>query len=134
MSKKPRFDAMLDINDPEFPEKFRAAIGAQPGDTLEISTPQFTRTDGIVPALPDIPWCDLSRLPIDTLKTIGCRQWDEPNERGMVLMLFPGEWYAHLPVGMDIVDINGNREKFIPGVTDDDIRHGCLAYGVEVPA
>jgi len=28
-----------------------------------------------------------------------------------------------------VVDIFGEKEKFIKGVTDDDIRFGCLSYG-----
>lgn len=49
------------------------------------------------------------------------------------LMLFPAEWYASIPAGFPIVDINGKLEDFEPGKTDDDRRFGLLAYGVMVP-
>ncbi len=42
----PRFDVMLDISDPDFGEKLVEAIGAKPGEKIEIMTPQFDRTDG----------------------------------------------------------------------------------------
>lgn len=66
------------------------------------------------------------------LKEVGLRAWDEPDGHGRVLMLLPGEWYQHIPRGYEIVDINGNAERFEPGVTDDDIRFGCLAYGIVI--
>lgn len=129
MTTDPRFDAMLDMSDPNFAEKFMAAIGAKPGDEVVIQTPQFERTDGLeVPA----PICDFERLrelSEDTLKAIGCQQWDEPDADGNVLWLYPAEWYAHIPDGTTIHDINGHVEQFKRGETDDDMRFGALAYG-----
>ena len=46
------------------------------------------------------------------------------------LWLFPDEWYSAIPAGLPIININAASELFVPGVTDDDIRFGCLAYGV----
>lgn len=43
--------------------------------------------------------------------------------------LFPKEWYEIIPNGFEIINIFGNKENFVPGVTDDDIRYGCLSYG-----
>lgn len=43
------FNAMLSLDDPDFAQKFLEVIGAKPGDTVEISTPQFNRTDGVTP-------------------------------------------------------------------------------------
>lgn len=126
------FDALLSLDDPDFSAKFATALGVKPGDTIEVVTPQFTRTDDIVPSIPD-SWQRLRSLPRATLKAIGCCAWDEPDERGMVLMLFPGEWYSYIPADFPIVDINGEHEHFRPGVTDDAVRFGCLAYGIEVP-
>lgn len=120
---------MLSLDDEDFARKFSEAIGAQPGDTIQIATPHFERTDGVVPALPDA-WERLRTLSVETLAALGCGRWDAPDERGTVLMLFPKEWYAHIPAGFEIVTISGNKERFVPGKTDDDYRFGCLAYGI----
>lgn len=125
-------DVVLDANDHDFAEQLREAIGTEPGETIEIMTPQFTRTDGLVPSLPQINFADLHKLPTETLKAIGCCPWDEPNEKGEALWLFPGEWYDHIPEGMPLTCIDGTTAPFKRGETDDDIRFGCIAYGVVV--
>ena len=123
------FDVMLDINDPQFAEKLREAIGASPSEVVEVVTPTFNRQDGLqVPT----PICDFSRLhelSVETLKQIGCQKWDKPNKDGNTLWLYPAEWYDHIPDGTPIVDIFGNAEVFKRGETDDDKRFGALAYG-----
>jgi hypothetical protein len=129
---KYQFDEILHIDDPEFAQKFARAIGVSPGDAVEIATPQFNRTGGIIPSIPDGIWHQLHTLSMSTLKSIGCSQWDEEDEHGRVLMLFPAEWYPYIPAGLPITDINGNDELFEPGITDDDRRAGVLAYGVVI--
>lgn len=113
-------------------------LGVKPGDAAQIITPQCTRPASDPPPT----WTPTDRADYESLSTrstaelreIGLRLWgDAPEGSGNDLWLFPGEWYAHLPAGLPIVDINGNRETFDPGVTDNDIRFGCLAYGVIVP-
>lgn len=127
--------SVLDQSDPNFEAKLRAAISAMPGEKITILTPQFERTKDMPPPT-GVPsdWDALRLFSQADLKSMGCGVWNHPDERGLVLMLFPGEWYRAIPAGYEIVDINGHREPFEPGVTDDDIRFGCLAYGIEVPA
>lgn len=48
--------------------------------------------------------------------------------------LIPNEWYEYIPDGFDLVCISGKAEKFKRGRTDNDIRFGCLAYGIMVVA
>lgn len=125
-----RFDEMLDITDPNFAEKFRQAIGARPGEVIEIITPQCNRTDGrVVTYIPDTPeeYAALPLLPPAVLRKIGCGVWDD--EGGKTHWLFPAEWYGHIPAGTPVLCISGETESFEPGVTDDDRRVGCLAYG-----
>lgn len=124
-----QFDAILSLDDEDFARKFKDALGVKPGDALEIVTPQFERIDGITPALPDV-WEHLRTLSVSTLASIGCGKWDAPDENGTVLMLFPKEWYAHIPAGFEVECIDGTAERFAPGETDDDYRFGCLAYGI----
>lgn len=122
-------DVVLDANAPDFAEHFRAAIGVGPNDPVEIITPQFTRTDGIVPSLPQVKFSELPSLPADTLRAIGCQKWDEPDANGETLWLYPHDWYDVIPDGTPIIDINGEKEVFKRGETDDDMRFGALAFG-----
>lgn len=125
----PRFDAVLDADGPNFGEKLREAIGLEPGEELEITTPQFNRVDGITPVVSGFKFEELPTYPKATLIALGCGRWDEPDENGEVLWLFPAEWYTLIPEGFEIRDINGKVEHFKKGETDDDQRFGCLAYG-----
>ncbi|MBZ9894194.1 hypothetical protein LB545_07535 [Mesorhizobium sp. BR1-1-6] len=123
------FDAILDMNDPQFAEKLRAAIGAEPGETIEVHTPQFERTDGLTVPKPLIDFTKLPSLFEETLKAIGCQKWDEPDNDGNILWLYPAEWYDHIPEGHVMRCIDGNDYPFKRGETDDDMRFGALAYG-----
>lgn len=115
--------------------EIRKAIGAGPSEVVEVVTPQFKREPGVKePQPPPDPFRQVKSMTHRELRDLGCRPWDEPNDEGMVLMLFPGEWYDLIPKGFKIVDINGNTESFAPKETDDDIRFGCLAYGIMVKA
>lgn len=105
---------------------------------IEIITPQFTRTDGTtpVPAPVGPDGFDLLYTMSDAeLYALGLRRWGRQEDRngvefGPMLWLFPGEWYKSIPTGYEIVDINFNTELFVPGVSDDDIRLGCLPFGI----
>jgi hypothetical protein len=125
----PRFDVVLDASDPQFAEKLVEALGLQPGEQVEIITPQFDRTDGVWPVVPTFDFANLPSYPDATLRALGCQPWDEPDENGETLWLFPAEWYDRIPEGHIVVDINGEEEPFRRGVTDDDRRVGALAYG-----
>jgi hypothetical protein len=72
------------------------------------------------------------------LREWGLRPWNDPAEEddefnGAVLWLLPGEWYEDIPEGLEFTDIANTTEAFTPGVTDNDIRFGCLAFGVLGP-
>ena len=83
----------------------------------------------------DLPnFSDLPTMTPDELLAAGCAKWDEPNEHGQTLWLFPREWYDGIPQELKIVDIFYNREKFKHGVTDNDHRGGFLAFGILIPA
>lgn len=126
-----RFDAVLRLDDPNFAEKFRDAIGLKPGEQLEIVTPQFERTDGkrvqYVPKTPE-EFAALKMLSREQRKALGMGPW-EKRDGEPELWLFPKEWYASIPADTEVVDIFYETEKFRPGKTDDDYRFGMLAFG-----
>lgn len=117
----------------KFSDAIRDAIGATDDEQVHVSTPQFERTKDMVDPVEakysNDWWAHLQILPAKTLKAMGCHEWDEPTD-GKVLMLFPGEWYDKIPEGFPIVDICEMHKEFHRGKTDDDIRFGCLAYGI----
>lgn len=125
-------------------DKIIEATGAQPGDTIQIVTPQFERpaSESEPPSYPgDEAFAKLASLSDAGRRAYGLRPWNAPGEAedgdrfgGGVLWLLPGEWYNYLPAGLTLVDINGQGEKFVRGETDDDIRFGCLAFGIVVGA
>lgn len=49
------------------------------------------------------------------------------------ILLFPGEWYNIIPDGFEIIGLNGEKYPFQKGKSDDDIRFGCLPYGITRP-
>lgn len=111
---------------------------------IAIVTPQFTRLkNDPIPAAPPADraaWDALYTLDVIALREMGLGRWNDPTNPdlddaafgGRTLMLFPGEWYSSIPEGFTIFSIVGPITSFKPGVTDDDIRFGYLAYGVLV--
>ena len=126
-------------------DEIREAVGAGPDDEVRITTPQFERPAGLPgPAAPPADmFAFVTEVPLmspEALRKVGFGAWGAPEDgegneiRGQgILWLFPGEWYPHLPAGLKITTISFGEETFVPGKTDDDIRFGCLAYGVMGP-
>jgi hypothetical protein len=128
--KLPNGTPILAMDSPTFAEDFRKAIGLQPGEALEISGPQFERTDGMQVPMPDLSVADFQQLATRdeaTLKALGLGIWNR-DDKG-THWLFPKEWYSRIPDGLEIVSISGERELFKRGETDDDYRFGMLAFG-----
>lgn len=120
----------------ELPDKLRE-MGVDP-DNVEIVTPQFERPKNDPPAAcTPVDWGALQEMDASALREVGLRPWNDPKDeeddwphKGKVLWLLPGEWYEHIPAGFEVFDIFGGRESFVPGQTDNDIRFGCLPYGL----
>lgn len=97
-------------------------------DVIQISTPQFDRTDGaVISTANEVDWNNLKSCSKGQLLAAGCQVWNETLVG--THWLFPKEWYHLIPEGFEILCIDGETEKFKPGVTDDDTRFGVLAYG-----
>lgn len=95
---------------------------------VTITTPQFGRVDNaVISATPSSKedFDNLRTLDESALRDLGMMSWGEHN-----LWLFPGEWYSSIPEEYPVTDIFGREQKFAKGITDNDIRFGCLAYGI----
>lgn len=106
----------------------REAIDVGPTEDVDVVTPQFEREPGSPEpqSPPSTPkeWEALKTLPKNSLKELGLRDFDGR------LMLFPGEWYNYIPDGFEVEVVSGKTRNFKRGTDDDDIRFGCLAYGI----
>lgn len=110
----------------------RAAMGVGPDEDVNVQTPAFERTAGMrEPGAPP-DFGAIGGMSESSLKQLGCQPWDEPDERGTVLMLLPQEWYDAIPEGFAVETIRGQVKKFQRGVTSKERRFGVLAYGVRV--
>jgi hypothetical protein len=63
---------------------------------------------------------------IQRLLKCGFRKWDEKSG----LYLIPHSLYHVIPNGFKVTSISGKKEAFKFGVSDDDQRFGCLAFGI----
>jgi len=46
------------------------------------------------------------------------------------VIMIPGEWYDIIPEGFMVTGLYGEKYPFKKGESDDDIRYGCLPYGI----
>lgn len=98
---------------------------------ISVVTPQFERGDGREPKPAPESREDfeaLRELPVDDLLDMGLRKWDDS------LLLFPAEWYDHIPEGFEVTTILDETKRFDPDTCSNDRRFGVLAYGIEVDA
>lgn len=75
----------------------------------------------------------------------GLEPWDKDNSRIITngpteklendidIILFPGEWHDIIPKGFVVTGLYGETYAFDPNIDGDDIRFGCLAYGIQRP-
>jgi hypothetical protein len=130
----PEGTPVFSLNSPTFAEDLAAALGIQPGEKIQFITPQFDRVDGKTVNVPEFTPLDWAKLPTkshEELISMGLGVW-EKSEEG-THYLFPHEWYSIIPEGLQMKCIDGSIEVFKRGVTDDDKRFGCIAYGFVKP-
>lgn len=71
---------------------------------------------------------DLSRMTVETAKEMGLRKWDDNGD----LYLFPLWFMPLIPIGTEVTAINGEKIIYDGTNLDNDIRFGCIAYGIEL--
>lgn len=79
--------------------------------------------------VPKVDEPTLTALTYDELLMIGCGAWDEPDDEGNVLMLIPLWLSLILQPDIQLTCINGTTCTV--DQTDNDIRFGCVAYGIK---
>lgn len=74
------------------------------------------------------PLIDLSKMTIEAAKEMRFCKWDENSD----LYLFPLWFKPLIPIGTEVTTIGGEKIIYNGTNLDDDIRYGCLAYGIEL--
>ena len=69
-----------------------------------------------------------SNLCVEVGKETGCPS--ELLEVDEDILMIPGEWYNSIPNGFMVTGLWGESYPFEKGKSDDDIRFGCLPYGI----
>lgn len=72
---------------------------------------------------------DITKLTIEEAKELRFRRWDEELPD---LWLFPLYLVPLIPEGLEVMSISGDKFKYEKDKTDNDIRFGCVAYGIEI--
>jgi hypothetical protein len=54
-------------------------------------------------------------------------------EKDEDILMIPGEWYNSIPDGFIVTGVFGESYSFKKGESDDEIRFGCLPYGIRRP-
>ena len=131
MKDSPSVTGLLpDVGENALADAIREAVGAEAGAEVVITTPQFTRLRGTpMPGQPPSTteeWADYRTLTMLDLVSFGFGNWDGG------LALVPGEWHDRLPNGLVLECISGEEVTVGKDYIDDDIRFGCLAYGIRI--
>lgn len=74
------------------------------------------------------PLIDISKMTVGTAKEMGFCKWDENSD----LYLFPLWFMPLIPIGTEVTSIGGEKIIYDGTNLDNDIRFGCLAYGIEL--
>lgn len=84
----------------------------------------------------DVGTIDLQQFSEEQLKQLGCQFWDEDSK----VMLLPLWLYDLLPIGLELTCISGETKIVTDNYQDNengdyidnDIRFGCISYGVDL--
>lgn len=72
---------------------------------------------------------DFTKLTLEEAKELRFKKWDEDMPD---LWLFPLYLVPIIPEGLEVTSINGETFKYEKDKMDNDIRFGCVAYGIEI--
>lgn len=72
---------------------------------------------------------DFTKLTLEEAKELRFKKFDEDMPD---LWLFPLYLVPIIPEGLEVTSINGETFKYEKDKMDNDIRFGCVAYGIEI--
>ena len=72
---------------------------------------------------------DFTKITVEEAKELRFQRWDEEQPD---LWLFPLYLVPIIPEGLEVTFISGEKAKYEKDKMDNDIRFGCVAYGIEI--
>ena len=69
---------------------------------------------------------DVTKLTVEEAKELRFREWDDG------IYLFPLWLVPIIPDGLEVTSISGVAYEYHASETDNDIRFGCVAYGIKI--
>ena len=76
----------------------------------------------------NISLIDLSEMSVETARELRFKKWSNDSN----LYLIPLWFKPLIPVGTELTCIDGEKIIYDGNNIDDEIRCGCLAYGIEI--
>lgn len=73
---------------------------------------------------------DFTKLTVEEARELGFKKWSEEEEDVRDLWLFPLYLTPIIPDDFEVIDIYGEPIKYEKCKMDNDIRFGCVAYGI----
>lgn len=73
-------------------------------------------------------YLDFNSLTVEEAKELHFGKWEEESD----LWLFPLYLVPLIPEGLEVTSIGGEKYKYKKEEADNDIRYGCVAYGIEI--
>lgn len=72
---------------------------------------------------------DFTKLTVEEARELRFQRWSEEQPS---LWLFPLYLVPIIPEGLEVTFISGNKAIYEKDKMDNDIRYGCVAYGIEI--
>lgn len=72
---------------------------------------------------------DFTKITVEEAKELRFQRWSEEQPD---LWLFPLYLVPIIPEGLEVTFISGEKAKYEKDKMDNDIRFGCVAYGIEI--
>lgn len=72
---------------------------------------------------------DFTKITVEEAKELRFQRWSEEQPD---LWLFPLYLVPIIPEGLEVTFISGEKAKYEKDKLDNDIRFGCVAYGIEI--
>lgn len=73
-------------------------------------------------------YIDLEKITVEQAKELRFGKWDDKSD----LYLFPLWVVPLIPEGMEVTSIFGGTFKYNKETVDNDIRFGCVSYGINI--
>lgn len=124
---------------PSTPEQFQAIVDKAPWDILKgMGFRKWDTMNNVIGENKDKHVSNKISIPIINAPEgenyeVECGRGEAPIEElteDQDIILIPGEWYNAIPNGFIVTGLYGEKYPFEKGKSDDDIRFGCLPYGI----